>query len=235
MQEKLLVICPSRSRPKLCNEMVDSFLKTQKMSTLKLLLDMDDPCLDEYISLIGSKVPYTIAQRKPVTNIINENWKFSSHCFRWFSVTNDDFIYHTDSWDLKMIGTLKLHGGLGIVYGNDLLQMANMPTTSIISREIPEALGWLQMPLLTHLFGDTVWQLIGSKAQCLHYRADIIIEHRHYFARKADQDDIYKRTNSKEMYDLDTIAYMKWLNENAKEDIIKIQNLVDNNLKKSHK
>lgn len=228
MAKQILVICPTRSRPKQCLEMVNSFLENSKMSTLKLYLDMDDPCLDEYLDLIGKKAGYTFGDRKPVTQIINENWQYSAECFKWFSVTNDDFVYRTNGWDLKLTGEILLHGGLGIAYGNDLLQGINMPTSSVVSREIVEVLGWLQMPLLTHLYGDNVWKDIGIMAKCLFYRPDVIIEHKHFFGRKAQEDDIYRNTNSKEMYDKDGLAYYQWLRGCAKEDIKKVETLLNN-------
>ncbi len=228
MQEKILVICPSRGRPLQCVQMIDSFLSTQKMSTLKILLDMDDPCIDQYRDLIGKKCSYSIGFRNSITMLINESWQFSADCFKWFSVTNDDFIYKTDGWDLKLIGTLKLHGGIGIVYGNDLLQGANMPTTSIVSREIADALGWLQMPRLTHLCGDNAWKIIGTRAGCLFYRDDVIIEHCHYMARKAKEDDTYKHTNAGAMYDRDLLALHNWITNEGDADCTKIKYLVEN-------
>lgn len=225
MKPQILVLCPSRSRPKQCKEMIDSFLATSKMSTLKLLLDNDDPCLEEYFELC-SKVSFVVEERSTITKMINSHWESSSDCYKWFSVTNDDFIYKTDCWDLKLIGNLKLFGGYGIAYGNDLLQGVNMPTTSVVSREIVNELEWLQMPRLTHLFGDTVWQTIGLNTKCLFYSPEVIIEHRHYMGNKAVQDDIYKKTNSREMYDRDTIAYMDWHVNDAKKDIEKVKNLL---------
>lgn len=227
--ERILVICPSRGRPALCNKMVDSFLATSKRASMRLLLDMDDPCLDEYRDLLSKKVDNIIVDfQKPITERINQSWNCGK-IFKWLSVTNDDFVYKTDGWDQKLIDTLD--GRIGIVYGNDLCQGINMPTSSTISREIPEALGWLQMPRLTHLFGDTVWQMIGKEAQCLYYRPDVIIEHCHFFAKKADQDDIYKRTNSGKMYDLDTKAFLDWRAIEARADIDKVKSLVVNNHK----
>lgn len=226
MNEQVLVLCPTRSRPKQCKAMVESFLQNSEISTLRLCLDMDDPCLEEYRDTVCKGVSYTIDFPKTTTQIINSNWQYSCECFRWFCVTNDDFVYLTPHWDRKLTSTIKLHGGIGIAYGNDLLQGQRMPTTSVISREIVEALGWLQMPDLTHLFGDTVWQTIGLNAKCLHYRDDVIIEHRHFFGRKALQDEIYLKTNSKAMYDKDTLAYIKWHTAQAKEDIEKVRSLI---------
>lgn len=220
-------MCPSRGRPSQCDTLITSFLKTARHSTLKICLDHCDPTLEQYRTMIAGRVPYVIDFRKTTTKIINEHWEFSADCFRWFSVTNDDFVYHTDAWDEKLIGSLKLHGGQGVVFGNDLLQGARLPTCSIVSREIVKALGWLQMPGLTHLFGDNVWQHLGANAGCLLYRSDVIIEHRHWCGKKAEMDDTYKETNGSAMYDKDQLAFIKWLHTSAPDDILKVKAVTD--------
>ena len=119
-----------------------------------------------------------------------------------------------------------LDGKPGIAYGNDLMQGHNLPTTSVISREIPELLGWLQMPTLTHLFGDTVWLHLGIGAKCIYYAKDVIIEHCHYFNNKATQDAIYKRTNGKEMYDHDVLAFLRWKHNQLPKEVELLQGLL---------
>ena len=227
LNKRILVLCPSRSRPRECLRMVDSFNATAKRSSLHLLLDMDDPCLDEYRLLVGGKVGSIVVDfQQTITKLINSNWGFSADCFRWFSVTNDDFVYRTDGWDEQLIAR-----GPGIAYGNDLCAGVNMPTTSIISREIVEALGWLQLPTLTHLYGDCVWKHIGTEAKCLFYSKDVIIEHCHYFSNKAVKDETYRRTNSDEMYSRDSEAFKKWKLERASDDVEKIKAVLKNKLK----
>ena len=197
------------------------------MSTMRLLLDMDDPCLDQYREEIRGRVSVVISQRTTVTALLNENWRYAADCFKFFSVTNDDFVYRTEGWDVKMTHSINWWGnGTGISYANDLLQGVHMPTTSIVSRDIVQALGWLQMPRLIHLFGDNVWKHIGQRCDCLWYHPEVTIEHRHFFARKAVEDEIYKRTNSKAMYDDDKANYIKWLYGEAPGDIDKVKRLV---------
>lgn len=223
---KILVLCPSRGRPQQCKAMVDSFLLNSSCSVLKLLLDNNDPYLDEYRDIIKD-VSYTIEDQTTTTELINSHWQYTADCYKYFSVTNDDFIYKTKDWDLKLI---KKINGIGIAYGNDLLAGQAIPTTSVVSREIVEALGWLQMPTLTHLFGDNVWNYIGRACGCIHYVPEVIIEHRHVFARKAEADETHNHTNSKEMYRVDEQAFIKWIKENSKEDIAKVKEVMNRKL-----
>lgn len=221
---KLLTICPSRGRPKMCKQMVESFLATSKTSELIIFLDQDDIQLPLYKEVLSGLCMFTINKRElTYTEMINEAYKFQPP-HEFYCVTNDDFFYQTDAWDLKLIETIILSGKHGIAFGNDLLQGVNLPTTSVISREICQALGWLQMPKLHHLFGDNVWAEIGKKCQCLHYRQDVIIEHRHPFTKKFPKDETFLKTNSEEMYRKDEQSFMEWLLNQSKQDIERVLN-----------
>jgi hypothetical protein len=229
MDKEVLVICPSRGRPQMLGEMIESFRRTSKISQIIVCLDADDPLLSEY-----GKIPfpqqgewiYTYKEQLTTTEIINDTMKKCLGEFKFFSITNDDFIYHTDGWDEKLTEEIKSHGKVGIAYGNDLLQGKQMPTTSVISREIVTALGWLQLPTLTHLYGDNVWQHLGRAAGCIHYRPDVIIEHRHYFSKKVPADATFQRTNSHAMYNRDNQAFRDWIANQASHDIECVRNLI---------
>ena len=223
--KEILILCPSRERPALCARMLKSLKDVSKCSSVRLLLDMDDPTLEEYRALCGRLADSIVIDfRKPITELINNNFMYSADCFGFFSVSNDDFVYKTDGWDEKLIASMD--GKPGIAYGNDMMQGKNLPTTSVISREIPEALGWLQMPTLTHLFGDTVWLHLGIGSKCLYYNHEVVIEHHHYFNNKAPQDAIYKQTNGKAMYDRDMIAFLRWKAQQLHLDISTINGVI---------
>ena len=217
----MLVICPTRGRPSAFKNMLDSFLENSRFARLTVHIDSDDPCVEEYREIIKGRCSFTIGERENITQIINAKFHMAKP-HEFYSITNDDFFYHTKDWDLKLIEEIKLHGKYGIAYGNDLLQGVNMPTTSVISGEIARAVGWLQLPSLIHLFGDNVWQFLGKKTGCLHYRSDVIIEHRHWFSKKVPQDEVYRHTNSKAMYDADHKAFVEWFTQTSKSDAEKI-------------
>jgi hypothetical protein len=98
-----------------------------------------------------------------------------------------------------------------------------MPTTSVIDGEIIRAVGWLQMPTLTHLYGDNVWGHIGHSLNILKFFKDIVIEHEHWSNLKAEVDETYKKTSSSEMFRKDYEAYATWKNGRAKDDIESIK------------
>lgn len=220
--KKILVICPSRSRPLLCQRMIASFKANSSVSDLCIEIDSDDPYLKEYKDILQGTM-YSIKDRKTTTQRINSIWGECKNDYKFFCVTNDDFIFRTPEWDKKFLIEFASHNNQGIMFGNDLLAGANMPTCSVISADIVNAVGWLQMPRLTHLFGDNVWQQIGRKANCLYYRDNVIIEHCHVFGNKNTPDATHQYTNSKEMYQKDERAFLDWMSEDSKEDIRKVK------------
>jgi hypothetical protein len=220
---KNLVICCSRSRPSQLNRMLESFYETSVVSDIIILLDEDDPYIDDY-KLIIESTPHVISKRETTTSRINKsiNYAYEYHC-----VTNDDFVYKTQGWDIKLIESIEKSTGIGIAYGNDLLARVTLPTTSIVSTEIIKVLGWLQLPTLKHLFGDNVWKFMGDKLKIIHYRNDIIIEHLHYFSGKCQEDETYKETNSRSMYNDDQHAFETWIINQSKTDISKIERILN--------
>lgn len=186
---KCLVICPTYNRPVQFLNMVRSFYRNSKCSDLIVLTEQ------------GS-----------ITNLINS---VNYNGYKYISVTNDDFLYHTEGWDEILISTLERKGG-GIAFGNDGTKNKHLPSTCIMSAEIPRALGWIQLPGLVHLCGDMVWQVIGRELNCIYYHPDVKIEHLHFLYGKGKESD-YKHTNSKEMYIKDNITFQDWLLNESQE------------------
>lgn len=154
-----------------------------------------------------------------ITNIINETFGCYPD-YKYYHVTNDDFVYKTPNWDVAL---MNLAGSYGIAYGDDLNGQHKLPTASVISGDIVRALGWLQLPTLHHLCGDCVWDYIGKKLKILHYNKAVIMEHEHFLYKKADKDETYEVTNSRDMYSKDNAAFRRWLETEANDDCEKIR------------
>ena len=220
--KKCLVICPSRERVIKLMEMVKSFKdKTSPQTALLVCLDDDDPMIEEYKELLGISVAYHVGRRNTITNLFNEMFRLFPS-YEYYALTNDDFVYLTAVWDVKLMGDIKEMGGWGIAYGDDRLAHDKYPSHTVISGNIARALGWLQLPALKHLCGDWVWGTIGKGIGRLHYDANVIIQHNHPFDKKTLPDAIFDKTNSMQMYAVDQEAYKRWARTQAKNDISKI-------------
>ena len=181
----LLTICPSRGRPKELKRMIDSFYQTSKKSDLIVWLDEDDPELENY-NFENYPVNVYTKPRHNITYIYNKIFNDYKN-YRYYSCTNDDFVYKTENWDIKLMTT-------GIAFGNDLYQGNHYPSTSVINGDIVRTLGWLQLPTLIHLCGDLVWNIIGVNCNCIKYFNDVIIEHITPYNKKCEPDETFKNT-----------------------------------------
>jgi hypothetical protein len=125
----------------------------------------------------------------------------------------DDHRPRTYAWDMEMLNAVDLLDGTAIVYGNDLLQGENLPTAVFITSDIVKALGYYQPPELVHLFFDNFWRDLGRAAFCLRYMPDVIIEHMHPAAGKAEWDERYLEVNAGGMYEHDEAAYRQYVED----------------------
>src|SRR3990167_4920513 len=221
-EKRMLVVCPSRERVEKLAEMVKSFNeKTSPSTALIVCLDDDDPKMEEYKHLLSDKVAYHIGKRTTNTNLYNYIFKMFPD-FEFYALTNDDFVYLTAVWDVKLMGNIEENGGWGIAYGDDRVAHDKYPSHTIVSGNIVRALGWLQMPALKHLCGDWVWGAIGKGTGRLFYDQNVIIQHKHPFDKKTSPDPIYEKTNSQQMYAVDHDSFKRWAKTQMHQDVQKI-------------
>ena len=105
------------------------------------------------------------------------------------------------------------------MYGNDLFQRGNLPTQVAMSTAVVRALGHMAPPTLTHLYVDDYWLALGKSAGCITYLPDVIVEHCHPVAGKAEWDAGYARVNDRAMYDRDAAAFTAYWGEHGSRDV----------------
>lgn len=221
--KKILTICPSRERHDRCQKMYDSFKNTSTESDLVIYCDADDPQVDKYASSFNYHL--TIGERGSLTQTFNKVFnKFPN--YKFYHLTNDDFVYRTEGWDKTFIRTSEEYGH-GIFYGNDLLAGEQLPTAPMISGEIIRSLGFLQLPDLKHLCGDVFWLMLGKKLNCLYYHKNVIIEHQHFLKDIKYNDESYKRSNSFEMYEKDNMTIRKWIREGMEKHTQQLKEVIN--------
>jgi hypothetical protein len=209
----LVVIVPSRGRPERAAQLALACAKTCTADTVLLVsVDSDDPTLGQYAAPVGATVFYTYA---PVgaghVGAINHAAAVALADFAPFAIAklDDDHLPRTHGWDLAMLAALR-EMGTGIVYGNDLLQGANLPTAPALTAGIVKTLGFMGPPVLHHLMVDNYWKDLGAAAGCLRYLPDVVIEHMHPVAGKAAWDEGYRRVNDSIRYQADGVAYWNY-------------------------
>lgn len=211
----LLVICPTKGRPELCQQMLKSFMATKSQDThIIFTLEDDDPKWQDYKNLFGLyNVNYFECPPKNMTAHINDMFSaFPDYDF--YMIANDDITFHTPGWD-KILTSKP-----GINHGDDGLQGKFLTTFPVVSANIAKALGWLQCPMVERYYGDTALTYLGNMCGCKNYFPEVSIEHLHYLNNKREAD------GNDAPIDPDAINYGKWLSTQSQSDIRKVREVL---------
>lgn len=228
----LVVIVPSRGRPHAVAEMAKAFALTCTADTdLVFAVDEDDKELGEYSGEIR-RVVYGTAHfdgrhgglcvcPAPSTMVQALNaaalYVMEHGVPQALAFLGDDHRPRTKGWDTAYLEALAAKPGL--VYGNDLVQGASLPTQVAMSAELVRSLGHMAPPTLTHLYVDNYWLALGRAADCITYLPNVVVEHLHPSAGTAPVDDGYVRVNSMAMFSRDETAMTKYWETHSARDI----------------
>lgn len=228
----MLYIIPTRGRPHKLRELLDSWRDTRTLADLLVAIDEDDPSHPEYVAVFsqwlrdeGGYVDWVNMVSGPRMRLGGTLNHYATALYdEPYSIIGfmgDDHRPRTHRWDALIAQAMQGMGGTGVVYGNDKLQGANLPTAVAISADIVEELGYFVPPGAIHLYLDNFWKHLGESLGRLRYLPDVIIEHMHPVAGKAEMDERYAEVNSGQMYQEDEATYRQWLNSGETERIVK--------------
>jgi len=209
----LVVLVPSRNRPQNIEDLIKSFDETETESDLIVIVDDDEPQIDAYLQL-GCDVLMVAKQGKGMAKPLNFAANHFADKYRHFAFLGDDHRPRTKNWDLTFINTLD-EMGTGLVYGNDLLQGENLATAVGMSGDIVKALGGMVPPDMIHLYLDNFWMTLGKDLNALRYIPEVVLEHLHPVAGKAEWDEGYRAVNAEEVYSADKKALDDYLASDA--------------------
>lgn len=223
----LILIIPSRGRPQAVGHLAEAFSLTCTANTkLLIAVDSDDPDLVAYEEAV-EEAKKTFAQtclhmmHEPgnMATALNMAMRGCLSVFDARSVgfMGDDHRPRTRGWDSAYVQALKDFPG--IVYGNDLIHGAGLPTQFAVSWEVAEAIGFLAPPGLRHMYIDNYWRDLGIAADGLTYLDGVVVEHMHPVAGKAEADEGYDRVNAPEVFDHDAEVYRAYMEQYLDRDI----------------
>ena len=215
----LVILVPSRGRPQNIEDLLFSLQETKTASELIVIVDDDDETLDQYIEL-GCKIMMIAKQGKGMARPLNFAANIFKDDYRHFAFIGDDHRPRTEYWDQKLINALD-EVGTGIAYGDDLLQGENLPTAVAMSGDIVRALEGMVPPGFIHLYLDNFWMQLGKDLKSFIYLPDVIIEHLHPVAGKAQWDENYRSVNAEEVYSADAKAFDEYIKSQAYQDLLK--------------
>lgn len=229
------VVMPSRGRPQRAQEAVAAIRGTAARVDTRVVLAVDenDPELDAYRALrwdlpyraevaLVELLPAETGDLVRATNTVSMRVALEDPgCV--IGNLGDDHLARTPGWDTRILAALATPG---IAYGDDGFQRKDLPTAPFISASIVLALGWFALPSCRHLFVDNAWRDVGEQTRTLRYLPDVLIEHAHPLAGKAEWDDGYRRANSTEVVEHDKRAYREWRERYMAQDIAAVRALV---------
>lgn len=233
--EEILIVVPSRGRPAAIDELADAWRATDARATLCIAVDDDDERIEEYRDAYydisddgGVDIALRTAPRPPnrLAGVINGAAAGEiARNYAAIGFMGDDHRPRTPRWDARFAECLS--AGAGIVYGNDLLVGSKFPTAVVMTSDIPQAVGYMCPDGFTHLCLDLVWLDWGKGMERITYLDDVIIEHMHPAAGKAQLDAGYEYANSQQMVTADSAAYFDYRdNGRLAADIEKLRTLL---------
>lgn len=223
MAMNMCVVVPTRGRPENMLRLAQAFKDTKAEAHLYGVIDNNDPKWDEYYE-------HTDYLQIPASNETGGCAKSLNTgavsllditkypLYDYFVFMGDDHIPRTQHWDREFQKALL--GKTGIVYGNDLLQGENLPTAFAMTRDIVNELRGMTFPKCKHLYFDNFVKQLGIDLGYLKYLPDVIIEHLHPVAGKAEMDEGYARVNQPDWYEKDLLNLQRYLRSKAYADVV---------------
>jgi len=231
MTDDLLVIIPTRGRPQAVPEIMQAWEETGATADVLFAVDTDDPELAAYKKQAATykadpRVRFTFGKRRRLCGTLNQQAGKATSKYRFLGFMGDDHRPRTVGWDARFRECLS-GGGPGIVYGNDLLMGEQMPTAVAMTSDIVKTLGYMAPPALIHLCLDLTWFDWGHGLHRITYLGDVVIEHMHPAAGKAQLDQGYEECNSPEQVSTDAEAYYDYRdNGGLQADLQKLRGLL---------
>lgn len=215
---KTLLIVPTRHRPSSCDELLAQFNSTAADCDILFGIDEDDfsPYSDEVMAKAS------VNPRLRMCGTLNLLATKHADNYEYLAFMGDDHRPMTNAWDTELSGDIGERDG--VAYGNDLLQRQNLPTAVLMSASIVRAIGYMAPPELIHMYMDNFWKMLGQDLNHLIYRDDVIIEHLHPIAGKAQNDAGYIEVNSPEVYSKDLVSFEQYIRNRYAQDLQKILN-----------
>lgn len=225
----LTVLVPTRGRVQSSVRLFQAFRETCTADTeLIFVISADDPAHDDYywaLTQAGSRAITVEVDKPGVVAPLNAGFDaLKGSLGPFIGFMGDDHLPKTSGWDSELLKELKSLK-TGIAYGNDLLQGENLPTAVFMTTDIPNTLGFMVPPTLSHFYLDNVWLDWGRGIEKIAYRDDVIIEHLHPANGKSRQDAIYRL--SKPLLTQDESEYAAYKEKSLSGDLKALNGLLE--------
>lgn len=222
----VVAVIPSRGRPERARLAVNALRERAVLASTEIVLvvDRDDPELRAYLDLTFEPARWPSVLVAVLEPEVSGSLVRATNTIALRIVEDDptaivgnlgdDHVCRTRGWDRIVRAALDRPG---IAYGDDLLQRSRLPTAPFVSGQIVAALGWYFLPTLEHMYVDNALRQIGDRAGVLRYLPELVIEHVHPGAGKAELDDGYLRADAST--ERDRAEYHRWRETSMRNDV----------------
>jgi hypothetical protein len=211
---ELVVLIPSLGRPDAVKPMCEAWRATDAFAHARMLwvLHADDPALPDYqAKMVPADIHLIEPGHRGMGPAINAAGRalIEDETVFAIGVLNDDHLPRTEGWAETMLAELHKMG-TGVVYGDDLMRGEKLSTAWFMTADIVRAVGRVVPSLVQHWYADNSIQDLANAAGILRYIPQVVIEHMHPKAGKAEWDATYEAGNSKAVRDADRKVYDRW-------------------------
>ncbi len=222
---KMLIIVPTRGRNQNHLELIESWQQFTEGKS-QILLGLDDDDQQNYTRVNDPFILYDVNPRLRLGGTLNLlATKYAKH-YDVIAFLGDDHRFRS-GFESVVEQAIDNLNGMGIIYGNDLLQGEKLPTAVFMSSNIINTLGFMVPPEMVHLYLDNFWLDLGNALNCITYKPEMIVEHMHYSNGKSQADSNYLEVNSPEMYSHDQQVYDNYKATQFSLDVKKLKKNID--------
>ena len=169
------ILCPSRGRPELAKNMIDTAIATSTVPLEFLLyLNSDDPELPRYQELIDSKYYSVGLDRSPCYswNLLAESAKYDI-----LFLIGDDAEFVTQHWDLKIINKFNQYPDkIACVYPLNGAVSKNKNPHFCLHKNWVKLLGYFVPPQFWHWYVDTWTAKIAQQLNRYCLVEDVLVQ-----------------------------------------------------------
>lgn len=196
----IAVIVPTRGRPGNAARLATAFRETTTLGAVPVfVVDQDDPLRHEYErDLRAGHLPRLLVADGASNGMVRAlNWAAARYTelYDVLGFMGDDHMPRTHGWDARMAAACDSPLPR-LAYGNDLFQGKALPTAVFMQSRLIKAMGMMAPYNFKHLYVDNFWLELGARLDGISYLDDVVIEHIHPAAGKAQMDDGYRRVNA---------------------------------------
>lgn len=218
----IAVMVPSRGRPRNIDGMLEAWDHTATgPAEMFVCVDDDDPTLDEYRAIeLPLWARLFVGPSERLGGALNRVAHVLAEFYDQVGFMGDDHRPRTEGWPCDIEAAFAPGS---VVYGNDLIQGAALPTAVFLDARIVRTLGHFVLPGQQHLWMDNYWKTLGEQLGTLRYLPDVVIEHLHPIAGKAEWDEHYTANNSAATWEHDEALYKEWVAHQMPHDVARIR------------